>query len=120
MSTAVHVTRVLEPVVENTVLLALAGELDYDNATRFDHDTHEAIAEHHGDVVIDLTDLSFCDSTGMQILLKVRRAVHDRGGRLILVNPHSRVARLLHLTGLIQAFEVRPTLAEAAEALHAT
>ncbi|MEV7013632.1 STAS domain-containing protein [Streptosporangium sp. NPDC051022] len=117
MTTAVHVTVVSGDAPEQMSLLALAGELDYTNAERFRHNLLEAIGSEPRDLVIDLTELTFCDSTGMQIFLTVRKLVQDRGCGIALANPHSRLERLFHLTGLAQAFGVQPTVAEAVEAL---
>ncbi|MGJ6969084.1 STAS domain-containing protein [Streptosporangium sp. G11] len=117
MSAAVRVTDVSDPAVKETLLLALAGELDYSNAERFHHDLQEAIGEGRGDLVIDLTDLTFCDSTGIQSFLNTRQTVQDRGGSIVLANLHPRLERLFHLTGLAQAFGIQPTVADALKAL---
>lgn len=117
MSAAVRVTDVSDPAAQETLLLALAGELDYSNAERFHHDLQEAIGVSRGDLVIDLTDLTFCDSTGIQSFLNTRQTVQDRGGSIVLVNLHPRLERLFHLTGLAQAFGIQPTVADALKAL---
>ncbi|MEU0482978.1 STAS domain-containing protein [Streptosporangium sp. NPDC006013] len=117
MSAAVRVTDVSDPSVKEMVLLSLAGELDYTNAERFRHDLHQAIGQDRGDLVIDLTDLTFCDSTGIQEFLNTRKIVQDRGGSIALANPHPRLKRILHLTGLAQAFGIQPTVADAVKAL---
>ncbi|MEV8634829.1 STAS domain-containing protein [Streptosporangium sp. NPDC051023] len=117
MTTAVRVTVVPNDTLEQVSLLALAGELDYTNAERFRHDLHEAIGSEPRDLVIDLTDLSFCDSTGIQVFLGVRRLIQDRGCGISLANPHQRLKRLFHLTGLIHAFGIQPTVTEAVESL---
>ncbi|GAA3001159.1 STAS domain-containing protein [Streptosporangium longisporum] len=117
MSAAVRVTDVSDPAVKEMLLLAVAGELDYSNAERFHHDLHQAIGQAGGDLVIDLTELTFCDSTGIQTFLNARKAVQDRGGSIVLVNLHPRLERLFHLTGLLQAFGVQPTVADAVSSL---
>ncbi|GAA3079779.1 STAS domain-containing protein [Streptosporangium carneum] len=117
MTAVVHVTAVPDDTLEQVSVLALSGELDYTNAERFRHDLHEAVGPEPRDLVIDLTDLSFCDSTGIQVFLAVRKLVHDRGCGIALANPHHRLERLFHLTGLTQAFGIRPTVAEAVESL---
>ncbi|MEV4093939.1 STAS domain-containing protein [Streptosporangium saharense] len=118
MTTVVHVTVAPgDDAPEVILLVALAGELDYTNAERFRHDLHEAVGSEPRDLVIDLTELTFCDSTGIQVLLGVRRLVQARGRRIALANPHQRLKRLFHLTGLAEAFGVQPTVALAVEAM---
>ncbi|WP_433248317.1 STAS domain-containing protein [Streptosporangium sp. CA-135522] len=117
MSTAVHVTAVSDATPQDVSLLALAGELDYTNAERLHHDLQEAIGRESRDLVIDLSDLAFCDSTGIQIFLNIRKLVHDRGRDIALAGLQPRLERLFHLTGLIHAFDIQPTVGEAVEAL---
>lgn len=120
MSAAVRVTDVSDPTVQETLLLALAGELDYTNTERFRHDLQQAIGQGRGDLVMDLTELTFCDSTGIQAFLNTRKTVQDRGGNIVLVNLHPRLERLFHLTGLAQAFGIQPTVADAVESLRSS
>ncbi|WP_326646250.1 STAS domain-containing protein [Streptosporangium sp. NBC_01755] len=117
MSTAVRVTYVSDPSAKEMVLLSLAGELDYANAERFYHDLHQAIGQDRVDLVVDLTDLTFCDSIGIQQFLNTRKTVLSRGGSIVLVNPYPRLERILHLTGLTHAFGIQPTVADAVKVL---
>ncbi|WP_326826649.1 STAS domain-containing protein [Streptosporangium sp. NBC_01756] len=117
MSAAVHVTAVSDDTLEDVTMLALAGELDFTNAERFHHDLQESIGSEPCDLIIDLSDLTFCDSTGIQIFLAVRKLVHDRGNTIALARLHPRLERLFHLTGLTDAFSVQPTVDDAIELL---
>ncbi|MEU7988387.1 STAS domain-containing protein [Streptosporangium canum] len=119
MSTAVHVTVTSDDTLENVSLLALAGELDYTNAERLQHDLQESIGAESRDLIVDLKDLTFCDSTGIQVFLAVRKLVHGRGHSVVLAQLHPRLERLFHLTGLTQAFGIQPTVGDAVEALQA-
>ncbi|MFD0887377.1 STAS domain-containing protein [Streptosporangium algeriense] len=115
MTTVVRVTVVPGDGPEGILLLSLGGELDYTNAERFRHDLFEAVGAEPRDLVVDLTELSFCDSSGLQVLLGVRGLVQARGRRIALANPHQRLKRLFHLTGLTEAFCVQPTVTRAVE-----
>ncbi|MFC3980791.1 MULTISPECIES: STAS domain-containing protein [Streptosporangium] len=117
MTTVVRVTVVPGDAPEGILLLALGGELDYTNAERLRHDLHEAVGPEPRDLVVDLTELSFCDSSGLQVLLGVRELVQARGRRIALANPHQRLKRIFHLTGLAEAFGVQPTVTQAVEIL---
>ena len=120
MSAAVLVTAVSNnPLEDNPLeqekvsLLALIGELDYTNAERLQHDLQEAIGPEVRNLVIDLTDLSFCDSTGIQVFLTIRKITQDRGGSIALTNLQPRLEKLFHLTGLAPAFGIQPTVIDA-------
>ena len=120
MSAAVLVTAVSnDPLEDNPLeqervsLLALAGELDYTNAERLQHDLQEAIGPEVRNLVMDLTDLGFCDSTGIQVFLTIRKITQDRGGNIALTNLQPRLEKLFHLTGLAPAFGIQPTVIDA-------
>lgn len=49
-----------------------------------------------GDVVLDVADLDFIDSSGVRVLLSLARRIQDRG-RLVIVNPPAQVRRVLDL-----------------------
>jgi anti-sigma B factor antagonist len=122
VSAAVTVTAVSNDTLEDDLLeleemslLALTGELDYTNAERLQHDLQEAIGPGARDLVIDLSDLSFCDSTGIQVFLAVRKITQDRGGSIALTGLQPRLERLFHLTGLASAFGIQPTVTDAVE-----
>jgi anti-sigma B factor antagonist/stage II sporulation protein AA (anti-sigma F factor antagonist) len=122
VSAAVTVTAVSNDTLEDDLLeleemslLALTGELDYTNAERLQHDLQEAIGPRARDLVIDLSDLSFCDSTGIQVFLAVRKITQDRGGSIALTGLQPRLERLFHLTGLASAFGIQPTVTDAVE-----
>ncbi len=57
-------------------------------------------------IVIDLTEVTFCDSTGLAALLAARDHVAAGAGRLVLRNPPAVVRRLFVITGLEDVFEI--------------
>ena len=56
-------------------------------------------------LVVDLTDVAFCDSSGLGALVATRRraALLDRG-LVLRVTPDSRMHRILRLSGLDESF----------------
>jgi anti-sigma B factor antagonist len=57
-------------------------------------------------VVIDMSGVEFCDSTGMNVLLSCLRQVRERGGELELAAPRPAVKKILQVTGLDAVFTV--------------
>jgi anti-sigma B factor antagonist len=68
-------------------------------------------------VVVDLTGVSFIDSTGLGELVGAHKAVQRRGDRLHVVATNDRVTRLLTLTGLDDVLEVHGDRLEALSAV---
>ncbi|MFJ9376157.1 STAS domain-containing protein [Streptomyces sp. NPDC101455] len=64
-------------------------------------------------VVVDLSGVTFCDSSGFNALLRLRRRAEEAGSRLALAAPPGHVARLLALTGVDTVFPVYGSLTEA-------
>jgi anti-anti-sigma factor len=57
---------------------------------------------------LDLQGVSFIDSSGLGALLRVRKEAADAGKTLSLVNVSPATHRLLDITGLHDAFDIRP------------
>ena len=57
-------------------------------------------------VAIDLREVPFIDSAGLELLTKVQRTLQRMGGALKLVGPTSLCRQILEVTRLIDAFEV--------------
>ena len=83
----------------DTYVLALSGELDLYGFDRFELALEAALNSDSPRVLIDLTDLEFIDSTGLQSLVRAkRRAGGD--GRLRVTRGRGEVAAMFELTGL--------------------
>jgi anti-sigma B factor antagonist len=70
--------------------------------------------------IIDLTDVAFCDSTGLRCLLGEAREARIAGGRLtVIAPPGGAVRRLLDLTGADEVLLVHDDGEEALSGLGA-
>ncbi|MFD3700032.1 STAS domain-containing protein [Streptomyces sp. NPDC058646] len=92
-------------------VVRVVGEMDMDRARQFRTALDEALADHPATIVVDLTALTFCDSSGLNVLLGARQAAVDLGCQLRLAGPNPQVVRLLEMTGADQLFPVSPPAA---------
>jgi anti-sigma B factor antagonist len=87
--------------------MSLAGEIDLYTAPRLHG---ELVAILSGDepvqVVVDMSGIEFCDSTGMNVLLAAQRRAREQGGELELAAPRPAVRKVLRVTGLGSVFTV--------------
>lgn len=104
----------LEVVVESlgdaTRVLALRGELDV--ATMPSLDEALAVAVRAGGpprVLIDLSEVTFMDSTALMRLLTALRELDRRDGQMVLACSNPTVLRLFEVTGTDETFEIFPT-----------
>jgi anti-sigma B factor antagonist len=91
----------------------VSGEVDLHTAPQVRAALDAAVGEVVADpacraVLVDLTAVTFMDSTGLGELVGAHKAVQRGGGRLHLAVGNDRVARLLALTGLDEVLEVHP------------
>jgi anti-sigma B factor antagonist len=90
----------------------VTGELDVQSAPAVYRRALEALTRCPL-MVMDLSGVTFCDSSGFNALLRLRRRAEEAGTRLALAAPPGQVARLLALTGVDTAFPVYGSLTEA-------
>jgi len=53
---------------------------------------------------IDLSGVTFMDSSGLGALVRIRNLAHDQSKQVLLTNIPARVSRLLEVTGLTDVF----------------
>ncbi|MEU8516437.1 STAS domain-containing protein [Kitasatospora sp. NPDC048722] len=92
-------------------VVELRGELDVDSAgeLRTALDTLLAAAPVTV-IVLDCACLEFCDSTGLNTMLRAQTRAVAQGSRIELARPRPLVLRMLELTGATEAFPIRDTL----------
>ncbi|MEW9550522.1 STAS domain-containing protein [Nonomuraea sp. NPDC050783] len=95
-------------------VLSATGELDMASAEEFRRGLTEAISHVRPPlVVVDLRGVEFCDSSGLNALIRASSTVQAAGGRLVLSGLRPRVARLLLVTGLDKHFPCAEDVAAA-------
>lgn len=57
-------------------------------------------------LVLDLREVTFLDSSGLRLVLRLHERQSEAGGRLVLVQGGRRVARVLELTGAGERLEI--------------
>ena len=86
--------------------VAFRGELDLSGVDRARQAIEEAQSTRATLLVLDLHELEFIDSTGLEVMLRAARRAQDEGRRLIVQRPSSYVRRLLALTAIDQSLDV--------------
>jgi anti-anti-sigma factor len=81
------------------VTLALSGEADLGSAPALDGALHEAEAPARR-IVLDLGDLSFIDSSGLQVVIEAQQRASENGHHLVLTRVPAHADRLFRLTGV--------------------
>jgi anti-sigma B factor antagonist len=88
------------------VTVALYGEVDVLNVEQVRVAVHEAIAAHPKDILVDLAELSFIDSTGLGALIFGFQRARDAGIGYRLANPTRMVHQVLVISGMLEVVEL--------------
>lgn len=102
-------------------VLQVSGEMDLVTSPVLRQRVHEAVADGRRSLVLDLSEVLFCDSSGVGVLIATRRLIRSCQGRLRLILPAqgavdgSHVNRVLAALGVRRLFEVFPDVAAAVD-----
>jgi anti-sigma B factor antagonist len=99
--------------IDTTTVLRVSGTLDIATAPGFGIRVAELIRRGENDIVIDLSDVTFLDSTGLSVLLNInRRATRARLGSAVIC-PDGRPRVPIRIARLEDTLRVRDTETEA-------
>lgn len=90
----------------NAIIYRLRGSLDLATAPSLRAALLEAANEGKHDIIVDLSQLEFLDSTGLGALIGAHRRALEHGGRVRLIVNDGPIQRLLTITGLMRIFSV--------------
>ncbi|MEH0936130.1 STAS domain-containing protein [Micromonospora psammae] len=96
------------------VCLLLAGELDLNTAGRLNDEIDRLAADGVRRLLLDLSDLTFCDSTGIAAFVRGDNRAAADGGWLRVTGATGRVDRVLQVTGLADVLIYQPDHADPA------
>ena len=84
----------------------LAGEIDAETGMLLRDAVARLDAPRHQSIELDLSAVTFVDSSGIRALVQAHRVADDAGARIVLVDPSHPVVRVLALVGLEGYFAV--------------
>ena len=92
---------ILHKLSNKVLYVSMSGELD-ENAAAYVRGEMDAIIGRGGfdRVVIDLSKLTFMDSTGIGVLIGRYKKLKAKGGLIFLANPTAAVDKILTLSGI--------------------
>ena len=97
----------VEYLDENTTLVRVIGELDLSTSPRIETDLLRLIHEGLGRrLVLDLSELTFLDSTGLRALWRTRQHAQAAGAQLYISAASDSVMRVLKVTKLDRVFSL--------------
>lgn len=95
--------------IYNKILyLVLCGELD-EHSSAFAKETLDNLLEQTGfrQVIIDLSEMEFMDSTGVGVLIGRYKKMKDKSIPIYICNPSKHAEKIFNMTGL---YEIMPKI----------
>lgn len=102
--------------LDDSVVVTVRGSLDIDSAPVLTTTLDQVLDRPQPRVVVDLSGVDFCDSTGLSAFVVGHRRAAAAGGWLRLASPGEWMAGLLETLGLTGRLGVYPNVAAALEA----
>lgn len=110
-----EVFEIAERAVAGSPVLAIHGEIDVSTAPEL-RDRLLAVAKEGNEVVVvDLSEVTFLDSTALGVLVSGLKRFREGGGDLRLVVTSGSVTKVLAITGLVDVFSIFDTVDAAVE-----
>lgn len=95
-------------IVADRSILLVRGEIDLANADDFRERIESLLDEGRSPALVDLSGISFIDSSGVAALVAARGRADTAGIELVLVEPSAQTRKVLELTGLWTHFKIQP------------
>ena len=97
---------VASDVVDGVATVSVRGEVDVYTAPQLRECLYGVVADGIGRVVLDLSAMSFIDSTGLGVIVGTLKRLREGGGDLLLRSPSRSTLKVLEITGLTRIIEI--------------
>jgi stage II sporulation protein AA (anti-sigma F factor antagonist) len=102
--------------IDGVHVITVRGEIDYHTGDPLSQALSLPEGAAASRIVVDLSGVTFMDSSGINVLIAARNAVHDADGWLRLAGATEPLMRTMQLVGLDQIIDCYPTLRHALDA----
>ncbi|HLU34099.1 MAG TPA: STAS domain-containing protein [Natronosporangium sp.] len=97
---------------DGATTVAVSGDLDLATAAELERKVERLVAGGTNRLVVDLHHVSFCDSAGLNALVRARNRCDAAGGWLRITRPVGEVAEVLRISGLLERLAGERTFGE--------
>jgi anti-sigma B factor antagonist len=95
---------------DDLTILAVSGELDMSTSPDLLNTALPLIDAGRRLLVLDLNDVTFCDSAGLSAFVQLQKRMATVDGSIALARPQPIVRSVLELTGLVELMQVSSTV----------
>ena len=91
---------------DGLVHMALVGELDLSSVAKVQEELRRIEADAPATLVVDLSKLTFLDSTGLRCIVTADERAREQGRRIVIVRGPDAVQRVFAITRLEERLEI--------------
>lgn len=91
---------------DGLVHMALVGELDLSSVAKVQEELRRIEADAPAKLVVDLSKLTFLDSTGLRCIVTADERAREQGRRIVIVRGPDAVQRVFAITRLEDRLEI--------------
>jgi anti-sigma B factor antagonist len=106
-------------VEQGLTVVKISGEIDVFTSPRLREMLLDIIDSGASHLVVDLSEVTFLDSTGLGVLVGIYHRLRARDGSMSFMGANDRVRRVFHVTQLTKIFVLHQSLEEALAAYEA-
>lgn len=101
-------------IIKNYLIVSLKGELDHHTS----EDVRKKIDQQYYNnnllnIILDLRDLSFMDSSGIGLIMGRYKNCKERKGKVLIVSSNSYIDRILKMSGLLKIINIYSSIDDA-------
>jgi anti-sigma B factor antagonist len=100
----------------NRTVVVVGGEIDVYTAPKLREQLIDLVSAGNYDIVVDMENVEFLDSTGLGVLVGGLKRVRAHDGSLRLVCTQERILKIFRITGLTKVFPIHSSVDEAVAA----
>lgn len=94
---------------DGRTVVVVGGEIDVYTAPKLRDKITELVNGGHRDLVVDMENVDFLDSTGLGVLVGGLKKVRAQDGSMSLVCSQDRLLKIFTITGLAKVFTIHPS-----------
>jgi anti-sigma B factor antagonist len=106
----------IEEHAEAYSVIAVRGEVDLHTAPKVQYAIERAAANEGAAVVVDMSSITFIDSTALSMLARAKRSLDEQSISFRIAEPSSPVERIFSVTGFRDYFDIFESREEAVSA----
>ncbi|MEK4027070.1 MULTISPECIES: anti-sigma factor antagonist [Bacillaceae] len=91
---------------EQQITVRITGEIDAYTAPKLRETVFPYTEKEKANIVIDLSEVSYMDSTGLGVFVGLFKSLNANGGTLQLIGLSERLRRLFDITGLADIMNI--------------